>query len=225
MIIPTHFQKKNGNDDRKAVEKIQQAPSFAASDSGSNIVGSADSEALVSPNEPITGKELSTQKASDNNDAKPFVKENPGRKKNTVAKKQPAIDQVLDSPKEKIESEVPQIVDKANELSLKVAFVQAEPVNGYPDLYAYFDRELKYPQEALKDSLQGVVTVIFTVSLQGEPEGIRIENSLCEPFDREVFRVLGNMPLWAPATYNGKPVESKVSLTLTFHYKKVNAKD
>jgi TonB family protein len=99
-------------------------------------------------------------------------------------------------------------------------YVQAEPLNGYPALYEYFDRELKYPQQALRDSVEGIVTVIFTIDIQGKPSNIQIENSLGKAFDDEVFRVIETMPVWKPASYNDQPVPSKISLPLTFELNK-----
>jgi TonB family protein len=107
----------------------------------------------------------------------------------------------------------------------KIVYDQAEPVNGYPDLYAYFDRELIYPREAIKDSTQGVVTVVFSIDPEGKPQEIKIENSLGKLFDKEVLRLMMNMPLWKPASYNGKHVNSKVSLPLTFELKKISPKN
>jgi TonB family protein len=109
--------------------------------------------------------------------------------------------------------------------SMKNVYQQPEPVNGYPDLYAYFDKELTYPQTAIKDSVQGVVTVVFLVNEAGKAENIEIENSLGKPFDDEVMRLIGNMPLWKPALYNGKLVKSKVSLPLTFQLRKIHSKN
>lgn len=100
-------------------------------------------------------------------------------------------------------------------------YAQPEPVDGYPALYAYFSQALTYPAEAVADSIQGVVTVVFSINPEGRPEKITIEQSLGAPFDREAIRVIENMPLWKPATYNGKPVASKISLPLTFNIKKI----
>lgn len=100
-------------------------------------------------------------------------------------------------------------------------YAQPEPVDGYPALYAYFSQALTYPAEAVADSVQGVVTVVFSINPEGRPEKITIEQSLGSPFDREAIRVIENMPLWKPATYNGKPVASKISLPLTFNIKKI----
>jgi TonB family protein len=100
-------------------------------------------------------------------------------------------------------------------------FIQAEPVAGYPDLYEYFSRELTYPASKMKDSVSGVVTVVFTISKEGRPEKIDIEQALGKEFDDEAIRVVKNMPNWNPATYNGKPMASRISLPLTFQIKKV----
>lgn len=100
-------------------------------------------------------------------------------------------------------------------------YVQSEPVDGFPYLYEYFRKELKYPDPLLKDSIQGVTTVVFTIDVNGRPQDLAIENSLGAAFDEEIRRIILNMPLWKPATYNGKPVNSKVSLPLTFNLEKI----
>ena len=101
-------------------------------------------------------------------------------------------------------------------------YVQAEPMKGYSSLYAYFNSNLVYPAEALKDSIQGVETVSFVINKEGRPEKITIKQSLGEPFEKEARRLIENMPLWNPATLNGKPIPSQVSVPLTFQIQKVN---
>lgn len=100
-------------------------------------------------------------------------------------------------------------------------YSEAEPVNGFPSLYEYFDGELVYPGEAIGDSIQGVMTASFVIGVTGTPENVRIENSLGEAFDEEVRRLIENMPAWKPATVNGKPVPSRLSIPVTFRLQKV----
>jgi protein TonB len=100
--------------------------------------------------------------------------------------------------------------------SVQPPYIGAEPIEGFPALYAYFDRELKYPLEALSDSIQGVEAVAFLIDKSGKPGKIEIQQSLGEVFDREVIRLLQNMPPWKPATLNGEPVMSKQSVPFTF---------
>jgi len=103
-------------------------------------------------------------------------------------------------------------------------YLEAEPVDGYPSLYGYFSEELRYPAEAMKDSIQGIVTVSFVINREGQPEQIKIENSLGPLFDQEVIRLIENMPPWKPATLNGDPRSAKISLPITFQIVKQRQK-
>jgi TonB family protein len=100
-------------------------------------------------------------------------------------------------------------------------YVQAEPAKGYPDLYDFFSANLEYPSDGLKDSIQGVQTISFVINTTGKPEQIQVVSSLGESFDKESRRLVENMPAWRPATLNGKPVASKISLPITFHIQKI----
>ncbi len=95
-------------------------------------------------------------------------------------------------------------------------YIQAEPINGFPHLYDYFDKELIYPSEALKDSIQGVLIVSFTINKDGLPEDLKFSNSLGRPFEEEATRLISHMPPWKPAMLNNKPISSRLSLPLTF---------
>jgi len=113
-------------------------------------------------------------------------------------------------------------VKQKEETEMKEAgYFQAEPLTGYPDLYEYFNANLIYPVEALKDSIQGVQTVSFIINAKGQPEQIEVVKSLGEPFEKEAKRLIENMPEWKPATLNGKAVASKISLPLTFQIQKI----
>ena len=140
------------------------------------------------------------------------IKETP---KISVREKKTPAAQPKVSPEEKgQEPPVPQ------EHPLRSQFTEAEPVAGYAALYEYFDRELKYPIDAARDSIEGVATVSFAIEQDGKPALIKIENSLGPLFDKECHRVIQSMPAWKPATINGKPISTKLSIPLTFKVKK-----
>jgi TonB family protein len=101
-------------------------------------------------------------------------------------------------------------------------YVGAEPIGGFPTLYSYFDNELEYPKEAVNDSIQGVESVSFVIDKEGRTTSFEFLNSLGAPFDKEVMRLLKEMPLWKPATLNGKPVVSKVSVPFSFRIKTIH---
>lgn len=100
-------------------------------------------------------------------------------------------------------------------------YVQAEPLNGYPHLYDYFNASLVYPASALKDSIQGVQTVSFIISKEGLVEQIEVEQSLGAEFEKESIRLIQNMPGWKPARLDGKPVATRISLPITFQIQKI----
>jgi TonB family protein len=104
--------------------------------------------------------------------------------------------------------------------SIHSHFTEAEPIDGYSALYEYFNRELKYPVNSTRDSAEGIVTVSFVIDQDGKPGEIKIENSLGAAFDKECQRIINTMPLWKPATIEGKPIATKLSIPLTFKIKK-----
>lgn len=104
-------------------------------------------------------------------------------------------------------------------VALTPEYLAAEPIDGYPSLYSYFDRELKYPMQLTKDSIQGVESVAFVIDKNGKPVKIEIQQSLGAAFDKEVIRLIESMPPWKPATLNGEPILSKISIPFTFRIK------
>lgn len=101
----------------------------------------------------------------------------------------------------------------------KQTYHQAEPVDGYPSLYEYFNSNLVYPRN-VPDTIQGVVTISFVINVDGAVESISVQNSLGEPFEKEAIRLVHGMPRWKPATFDNTPVASKISLPLTFQVEK-----
>jgi len=144
-----------------------------------------------------------------------------------AAEKDPKTQQ-LETDDQPITSTVPKAIERneTNEKEVpgatKQVYVQAEPVDGYARLYEYFNVHLDYPPAAVKDSIQGVVTVAFVIDENGKPEKITVRQSLGEVFDEEAIRVINAMPPWKAATLNGVPIASQMSIPLTFQVKRVN---
>jgi TonB family protein len=101
------------------------------------------------------------------------------------------------------------------------SYVQAEPLDGYTQLYAYFNEHLTYPPRALADSVEGIEVVSFIIDERGKPAQISITHSLGAHFDDEARRLIKEMPDWRPATLNGRPVASQLSVPLTFQLNRI----
>lgn len=104
-------------------------------------------------------------------------------------------------------------------------YVQAEPVQGYALLYAYFNDHLVYPPSAVRDSVQGVETISFVINAEGKAEKVEVKQSLGEAFDKEARRLVAGMPAWKPATLNGRPVPSSIALPITFQIQRIKSKE
>lgn len=164
----------------------------------------------------------------------------PGKKRSEVPKheKPNAVRTEVQNSQSSVKQKVDSVINMESELAAtpaaqtdsiqtnppktEVVYVQAEPIDGYEALYAYFNKELIYPEAAVKDSIEGVLIVKFLINKEGKPERIETSGTLGILFDKEAARLIEHMPLWKPATVNGKPIASKLSVPLTFqlHNKK-----
>lgn len=79
----------------------------------------------------------------------------------------------------------------------------------------FFKENVIYPS----DSVEGKVAVSFIVDTLGRTRNIQIRKSLSPLADAEIVRVVGLM-VFKPATHDGKPIESKMSLPFTFRLEK-----
>lgn len=136
----------------------------------------------------------------------------------SLAKEKPA--QKIQQPKAKQPKTKPVISDQENkteaEPSQKDVFVEAEPIDGFPKLYNFFNQNLKYPESNLKNKIEGVEIVSFMIDENGNVSNPKIVQSLGKSFDEEAMRLIREMPNWKPASLNGRPVPSKLSLPFTF---------
>lgn len=98
--------------------------------------------------------------------------------------------------------------------------IKAEPLNGFPAFYETIDRELTYPEEARISGLEGFVRVYFVVDKDGTAGKFRVVQSLGTDFDAEALRVMKKLTEWTPATHNGQPVSSHLSIKLRFELEK-----
>lgn len=144
--------------------------------------------------------------------------------KESIRKEEERPDAPIKTSKQPIKNETG-LDKKQNEASEKPSFQmgyeKAFPIVGMDSLSNYFNENLKYPERVdKKQGIEGTVNVIFTITKEGDASKIEIQNSLGEAFDEECIRLISNMPRWEPAVRNGKAVDSKVSLQLSFNIEK-----
>lgn len=75
---------------------------------------------------------------------------------------------------------------------------------------------LKYPQQAIKDNVEGAVLAEFIINAEGKVIEPRIVNSLTPECDNEVIRVINLMPAWTPGQQDNMAVNVKFALPIMF---------
>lgn len=75
---------------------------------------------------------------------------------------------------------------------------------------------IKYPLDAMKDSIQGKVYVTFIVSKDGLVKDSRIARGVHHLLDKEALRVVDGLPQWVPGRQRGTEVNVSYTLPINF---------
>ena len=87
---------------------------------------------------------------------------------------------------------------------------------GIEGLMNFLNTHVRYPEKAVKDSIEGRVLVRFIIERDGSVSNIEIVERAHPVLDVEAIRVIGDMPKWGPAKKDGKPLRIRFSLPITF---------
>ncbi len=83
-------------------------------------------------------------------------------------------------------------------------------------LMEYLSKNVRYPEEAYKNGIQGRVIVTFVVNKDGSISEASVVKSVDPQLDEEALRVAYSMPNWIPGRQNGEPVRVKYTVPITF---------
>ena len=94
--------------------------------------------------------------------------------------------------------------------------VMPEYPGGTTAMYEFIQKNLKYPESAKNQGLEGRVFVQFVVEKDGSLSSFQVLRGVCDEIDAEAVRVLKMMPKWKPGMNNGEPV--RVQYTMPFKF-------
>ena len=94
---------------------------------------------------------------------------------------------------------------------------------GESALLAYVAQHLKYPEQAIRDSVQGVVQLRFVVLENGRIGDVQIIKSLESHCDAEAKRVVKSLPRFIPGKQQGKAVRVWYTLPIRFQLPEATA--
>ena len=108
-------------------------------------------------------------------------------------------------------------VQKPKEEQIFVAVEQpAEFPGGMAALMKWLNNNMRYPEAAQQNDIQGRVIVNFVVEKDGSIANVKIAKGVDKDLDREALRVVKKMPKWQPGKNNGVAVRSYFNLPVTF---------
>lgn len=87
---------------------------------------------------------------------------------------------------------------------------------GQTALFEYLAKNIKFPKSEEQKDVKARVVVTFTVVKDGSITDAKIVKSQGEAFDKEALRVINGMPKWIPGTREGKAVDVKYTIPITF---------
>ncbi len=102
--------------------------------------------------------------------------------------------------------------DEKEDVPVKIA----APIGGRRAYNNYLEKNLKYPEQALQNKIEGKVTVQFMVNLQGGLTDFAVVRGLGYGCDEEVIRLVKEGPKWNPSVQNETPLESTVRVRMRF---------
>jgi TonB family protein len=96
---------------------------------------------------------------------------------------------------------------------------------GEKALINYISENTNYPQSAIRDSISGLVTLIFEIDIDGSTKNFKVYRSVYNDLNNECIRVVKEMPKWKPGSTvfrANKGLYRKivpVYYTITFNFK------
>lgn len=108
----------------------------------------------------------------------------------------------------------------ADSTAKEEVFMVAEQMPEYPggmkEMLKFLQENVKYPENAMKNNVQGRVIVQFVVEKDGTPTEFKVLRSVDPDLDAEALRVLQTMPKWKPGMQRGKIVRVKFTVPVSF---------
>ncbi len=110
----------------------------------------------------------------------------------------------------------PEVVKHEEEKIFVAVEQMAEFPGGQAALMKWLSQNIRYPEAAQQNDIQGRVIVKFVVEKDGSIGQVSIVKGVDKDLDREAIRVVKKMPKWQPGKNNGVAVRSYFNLPVTF---------
>ena len=107
--------------------------------------------------------------------------------------------------------------EKDNKEFISIERLPMFPDDGDSGLLKWVQSNLKYPEIAKKNGVQGRVVVQFVVKKDGSIGEIKVVRSVEPTLDEEAVRIVKMLPNFVPGEINGEPVDVWYTLPIKFN--------
>lgn len=111
------------------------------------------------------------------------------------------------------------VVSQSNQNIYDVVEQMPEFPGGMPAMIEFLQTNLKYPEDAIKQKVEGKVMVMFVVETDGSISNVRVARKVFPSLDAEALRVAKTMPKWKPGREKGRLVRVNYTLPVVFTVK------
>ena len=111
------------------------------------------------------------------------------------------------------------VVAEKNQQVFDIVEQMPEYPGGLPALLDYLNQNVKYPEDAEKQKIEGRVLAVFVVETDGSISNVEVVKPVFPSLDAEAVRVLAAMPKWTPGKQSGKLVRVKYIVPINFQLK------
>ena len=87
---------------------------------------------------------------------------------------------------------------------------------GMQAMIEFLQTNMKYPEDAAKQKVEGRVMVQFVVETDGSVTDVHVAKQVFPSLDAEAIRVVQAMPKWTPGKEKGRVVRVKYNLPIVF---------
>lgn len=110
-------------------------------------------------------------------------------------------------------------IEKDNDSIYNVVDQMPEFPGGMEAMMHYLSDNIRYPEKAKDDNIEGRVFIQFVVEKDGSIGEVKLLRGIGGGCDEEAIRVVKSMPNWEPGKIEGKPVKVYFSLPIVFKFK------
>ncbi|MDC1460569.1 energy transducer TonB [Flavobacteriaceae bacterium] len=84
----------------------------------------------------------------------------------------------------------------------------------------YVRSNFRYPEQAVKNLIQGEVEITFSVDRNGNVKDIKVAKNMHKLFDEKAKRIVKSMPSWKIGKIDGEAQEFSFKIPITFRLPK-----